>query len=110
MNIGNLLLWLLGGVLARSGSVVLQPLGMCIIMGNAILTVRDHYLPEEYWKYVSYHPGPFYGYEVRYVGEDHCIHYIEIPKNSDGSLRWEDARYIRLLYYIAVILSSFTFQ
>ena len=83
-------------VLSKSGGgVILQPVGLCMAIGNGILDFRDHYLPEEYWKYIAYHRTWAHGYELRaYVGEDHCIHYIEIPKNPDGSLRWEDAVYI----------------
>jgi len=63
--------------------------------GELILNIRDHYLPKEYWKYISYHHSWLDGYEVRtYIGEDNCIHYIEIPKNPDGTLRMEDAVYI----------------
>ncbi|MGB9845736.1 MAG: hypothetical protein ACPLF9_08275 [Methanothermobacter tenebrarum] len=79
-------------------TAVMGPLGFISVIvaeGDLILRIRTHYLPQEYWKYISIHRSWAYGYELRsYVGEDHCIHYIEIPKNPDGSLRWEDAAYI----------------
>ncbi|BAZ98151.1 pseudomurein-binding repeat-containing protein [Methanothermobacter sp. EMTCatA1] len=83
-------------VLSKSGGgVILQPVGLCMAIGNGILDFRDHYLPEEYWKYIAYHRTWAHGYELRaYVGEDHCIHYIEIPKDPDGTLRWDEAVYI----------------
>lgn len=88
--------WGVKGLTVVGGSIIgaVVTLGFTIIgEGELILSVRDHYLPEEQWKYIAYHPPIFY--EVRaYLGEDHCIHYVEIPKNPDGSLRWEDARYI----------------
>ncbi|ADL58705.1 conserved hypothetical protein [Methanothermobacter marburgensis str. Marburg] len=89
------LIQVLAYVLVRYGGEIFQPIGWCMRIGDGILTFRDHYLPQEYWKYISIHRTWIYGYELRsYVGEDHCIHYIEIPKNPDGSLRWEDAVYI----------------
>ncbi|MDI9618522.1 hypothetical protein [Methanothermobacter sp.] len=33
-------------------------------MGNAILTVRDHYLPEEYWKNILHIIVQVHGYEI----------------------------------------------
>ncbi|MBC7101040.1 MAG: hypothetical protein H5T40_05365 [Methanobacteriales archaeon] len=89
------LLIVLGRVLSGSGRVILEPIGYCIMIGEGILRFRDHYLPQEYWKYIAYHHSWFDGYELKsYVGEDHCIHYIEIPKNPDGTLRWDEAVYI----------------
>jgi hypothetical protein len=68
----------------------------CIIAeGDLILNIRDHYLPREYWKYISLHRGPIYGYKLEtYIGADNCIHYKEIPKNPDGTLRENETIYI----------------
>ncbi|HHW05085.1 MAG TPA: hypothetical protein GXX32_04180 [Methanothermobacter sp.] len=94
-DIIDILLIVFGYVSKGGASVILVPIGSCMWIGENILRFRDHYLPKEYWKYISIHRSWAYGYELRcYVGEDHCIHYIEIPKNPDGSLRWDEAVYI----------------
>ena len=60
-------------------TAVMGPLGFISVIvaeGDLILRIRTHYLPQEYWKYISIHRTWIYGYELRsYVGEDHCIHY-----------------------------------
>lgn len=75
--------------------VALSFVGTLWVEGELILDIRDHYLPREDWKYISYHRSWLDEYEVRtYIGDDNCIHYIEIPKNPDGTFRMEDAIYI----------------
>ena len=44
-------------------------------LGNLIITIRDKYVPQRYWKYCAYHPP---NKKVKaYVGRDHLIHYVE---------------------------------
>ena len=94
-DIIDILLTVFGYVSKGGAGAILGSIGFCMWFGDKILSFRDYYLPKEYWKYISYHRSWYDGYELRcYVGEDHCIHYIEIPKNPDGSLRWDEAVYI----------------
>jgi len=68
--------------------------GASIGFGLLLVDMRTNYVPIDYWKYFSFHRTWLWGYEQRsYIGSDNCIHYIEIPKNSDGTLNWNEAIY-----------------
>jgi hypothetical protein len=82
----------IGASIATTGGlVILAASGVytMIAMGELIVSVKEHYLPQEYWKYISYKRGGWLsGYECEaFIGEDNCIHYRQIPKNPDGTLR-----------------------
>lgn len=63
--------------------------------GSLMLIIRTNYLQVNDWQYISFHRSYFQGYELRtYIGKDNYIHYIEIPKNQDGTLDWSKAVYI----------------
>jgi|GEM_PF-4918585 hypothetical protein len=44
-------------------------------IGCAVISIRDKYIPQKYWKYVSYHDP---NKKVKaYIGKNHRIHYRE---------------------------------
>lgn len=64
--------------------------------GELIVRIKEHYLPQEYWRFVSYQRGGLCSdYQCdAYIGADNCTHFKQTPKNPDGTLKEDETIYI----------------